>query len=98
MGTVRYARGNTMETTYNKLVKIISEAIDSDVEVSRIQNDTNLFEDLEIDSISILEIVCRIEEEWNISLTDYPQLLDEIETVGSLVSFLENDIGVNKYE
>lgn len=94
----RYARGKTMETTYNKLVKIISEAIDSDVEVSRIQNDTNLFEDLEIDSISILEIVCRIEEEWNISLTDYPQLLDEIETVGSLVSFLENDIGVNKYE
>ncbi len=76
-----------MEEIYEKVVKIISGTCNIDME--KIDVNTNLYEDLEIDSIMILDIVCLLEKEWKFSLTDYPQLLDNMETVGSLVTFLE---------
>lgn len=82
-----------METTRDKVIRMILEEMDSKIETSEIQDDTNLFEDLEIDSIAALDIVSKVEEEWGISLTDYPELLDEMETVSSFVMFLENLCG-----
>ena len=64
------------------------------VEPRVITEKTNLFEDLEADSITVLEIVSRIEEKWKFELTDYPELLDEIETIQSLTEFLDHCIGV----
>lgn len=82
-----------METTRDKVIRMILEEMDSKIETSEIQDDTNLFEDLEIDSIAALDIVSKVEEEWGIRLTDYPELLDEMETVSSFVTFLENLCG-----
>lgn len=82
-----------METTRDKVIQMILEEMDSKIEASEIQDDTNLFEDLEIDSIAALDIVSKVEEEWGIRLTDYPELLDEMETVSSFVTFLENLCG-----
>ncbi len=78
--------------TYDRLVEIISEVMG--VEPRVITEKTNLFEDLEADSITVLEIVSRIEEKWKFELTDYPELLDEIETIQSLTEFLDHCIGV----
>lgn len=86
-------RGKDMETTRDKVMRMILEEMDSKIEASEIQDDTNLFEDLEIDSIAALDIVSKVEEEWGIRLTDYPELLDEMETVSSFVTFLENLCG-----
>ena len=72
-----------METTRDKVIRMILEEMDSKIEASEIQDDTNLFEDLEIDSIAALDIVSKVEEEWGIRLTDYPELLDEMETVNA---------------
>ena len=85
--------GKEMETTRDKVMRMILEEMDSKIEASEIQDDTNLFEDLEIDSIAALDIVSKVEEEWGIRLTDYPELLDEMETVSSFVTFLENLCG-----
>jgi len=74
-----------METTRDKVIRMILEEMDSKIEASEIQDDTNLFEDL--------DIVSKVEEEWGIRLTDYPELLDEMETVSSFVMFLENLCG-----
>lgn len=82
-----------METTRDKVIRMILEEMDSKIEASEIQDDTNLFEDLEIDSIAALDIVSKVEEEWGIRLTDYSELLDEMETVSSFVTFLENLCG-----
>ena len=82
-----------METTRDKVIRMILEEMDSKIEASEIQDDTNLFEDLEIDSIAALDIVSKVDEEWGIRLTDYPELLDEMETVSSFVTFLENLCG-----
>jgi len=53
-----------METTRDKVIRMILEEMDSKIEASEIQDDTNLFEDLEIDSIAALDIVSKVEEEW----------------------------------
>ena len=76
-----------MENIYDEVITIICKTLKTDKNV--IDENTNLFEDLEIDSLIILEIVNQIEK-WGIKLTDYPQLLDEMETVNSLVEFLKN--------
>ena len=83
------AKGKVMETTQDKVVKMIMEAMDSEISENEIREDTNLFED----SVTILDIVSRVEEEWEISLTDYPELLDEMETVSTFVAFLEKISG-----
>lgn len=57
--------------------------------VENLDNNVNLFEDLDFDSILILQLVSELEEEWNFTLADYPELLDEMETIESLVLFLE---------
>lgn len=57
-------------------------------EVDDLNNNDNLFEDLNFDSILILQLVSELEVEWNFSLTEYPELLDEMETIESLISFL----------
>lgn len=80
-----------MESTFEKVVNMISEI--SEIEAGKITEKSNLYEELAIDSLTILDIVSRLEEEWGFRLTDYPELLDEMETVGSLVFFLDNTIG-----
>lgn len=53
-----------MGTMRDKVIRMILEEMDSKIEASEIQDDTNLFEDLEIDSIAALDIVSKVEEEW----------------------------------
>ena len=87
----RFVLMENMNNTYETVVKIISAITGMDA--GQIGEKENLYEDLELDSISILELVCQLEEEWNFRLTDYPDLLDEMETIENLVFFLDNNIG-----
>lgn len=80
-----------MKSTYDEVMDIIITTLN--VDRDEINGNTNLFDDLNVDSINIFEIVSQIEENWDFSLTDYPELLDEIETVNSLVYFLEHNLG-----
>lgn len=77
-----------MEHTYEKVLHIISTI--SGVEAEKIKEETNLYEDLDIDSVMILEFITQLEENWKFHLRDYPELLDEIEIVENLVFFLDN--------
>lgn len=79
-----------MRNTYEEIVAIIAKTLE--VDKSEIEETTNLFDDLNVDSLNILEIVNEIEEKWGFKLTDHPELLDEMETVNSLVCFLESEI------
>ena len=83
-----------MKSTYDEVVNIIVSTLQ--LEETEINETTNLFDDLEIDSLKIFEIVNQIEEKWKLSLTDYPELLDEMETVESLVVFLEHITGMGE--
>ncbi|MGI6665141.1 MAG: acyl carrier protein [Christensenellaceae bacterium] len=66
----------------DKIKAIIAEKIDLDPET--ITEDSS-FEDMEVDSLDMVEIVMDIEEEFDISI----EAEDEIKTVGDLVKLIE---------
>lgn len=80
-----------MISIYEEVVTMIATI--AKVDKSRINEKTNLFEDLDMDSLIILDLVNQMEERWDFKLTEYPELLDEMETVESLVAFLQCEIG-----
>ena len=69
-----------------KLVGIIAEQIGGDA--SEIAMETT-FDELEVDSLDIVEIVMKLEEEYEVEL-DMDQ---KFETVGDLVKFIESVVG-----
>ncbi len=75
------------ENTYDKVAKVISEA--AQIDVDEISYDTKLYEELGITSLIALEIVSALEEEWQFSLDEHPELLDAMESVDALLEFLD---------
>jgi len=69
---------------YEKIVKIISDKMDIDVEA--ISMDSS-FESLKIDSLDMVEIVMDIEEEFDVSIEDS----ENLKTVGDLVAFIDSN-------
>ncbi len=71
-------------TTFEQIAKLISEA--SEIELSEIKQDTS-FEDMELDSLDVIEVVMAIEEAFGISIepeTDIKNVEDLIKLVDSL--------------
>ncbi|MDR6165889.1 acyl carrier protein [Microbacterium paludicola] len=63
----------------------INEESYADVVVS---DDTVLADDLDIDSLAMLELCIRVEEEFGVAVTD--EVASEIKTVGDLRRFLDS--------
>ncbi len=57
------------------------------VDKSTITMDTNIKTDLNADSLTVIELLFALEQELGISIPD--DVVDGLETVGSLVSYLE---------
>lgn len=68
-----------------KIVDIIREQLNiDDVEITE---DTSFKEDLDVDSLDLLELVMAFEEEYNIELD--PEELEGIQTVGDIMEFIK---------
>ena len=68
-----------------KIVDIIREQLNiDDVEITE---DTSFKEDLDVDSLDLLEFVMAFEEEYNIELD--PEELEGIQTVGDIMEFIK---------
>lgn len=72
--------------TYTKVIEIVSEAIDIDVE--ELSEDTK-FAELDADSFDMLEIVTSIENEFGIDVSDTD--IEDIRTIGDVVELLDED-------
>ena len=68
-----------------KLSKIIAEQLGMDQ--SKITKDTLLKEDLQADSLDIVEVIMSIEEEFGIQVDDDDALA--FKTVGDVVEYIE---------
>jgi acyl carrier protein len=70
-----------ISTNKDKLRKIIAEVI----EIEDFDEDDRFAEDLGVDSMMVLELVAKIEQEWGVSIPeeDYPQMgsLSEVHTL-----------------
>lgn len=89
----KYERADMETETFRKVVNIINKVSQTEINDGELDSKTNLFEDLNIDSIVILEMIAEIELEWGVKLSDEPDLLDAMETIGNLCDFLDKKTG-----
>ena len=71
-----------------KVKAILSEQFD--VEEDSITPDTNLSEDLEADSLDVVDLLMSIEDEFEIEVPD--EEIENIKTVDQLVKYIEGNM------
>lgn len=74
----------TREEVYDKVTTIISNHFD--IEKEKITEAMNIKEDLEADSISVMEFVLELEDEFGTEISD--EDAEQIETVSAAVDYI----------
>ena len=75
--------GVEMSTVFDKVKNIIVEQLDVDEESITLETS---FEDLDADSIDIVELIMAIEEEFSIEIPD--EDVEKLTTVGAAVEYI----------
>ena len=75
---------------FQKVAKIISEQFD--VDESEITPETNLFKDLDADSLDLADLLASVEDEFGIEATD--EVIETIKTVEDIVSYIDDVKGM----
>ena len=73
-----------MEEKFAKVQEIIAEQLELDP--AKITMESSLMEDLEADSLDVIELVKAFEEEFGVKMPD--EELENIKTVGDIVNAL----------
>ena len=74
-----------IEMVFDKLKEIIMDQLD--VEEDEVTMDANIQEDLDADSLDMVDLVMSVEEEFDLKIED--EDVEKIKTVGDIVSFIE---------
>lgn len=74
-----------------KVIDIIAEELS--VDPSEITEDSNLVEDLDADSLAVVDLVMSIEDAFNVEIPDTE--VENLKTVGEIVQFIETSGSVN---
>ena len=70
---------------WEKLIEIIrNQTEDEDIAIDR---DSDLFTDLGMDELDIVEFVAALEEEFKVEISDWT--IDDFKTVGDVMDFLQ---------
>ena len=69
----------------DRILEIIAEQFN--VKVEDLDEDTNFVDDLNIDSIELLELVMTIEDEFDLELED--EVLENLTTVGDVIDYID---------
>lgn len=67
-----------------KLIAIVSEQLD--IDAATISADTNLIEDLGVDSLDIVEMFMEVQDEFDIEIPD--EDVDSIKTIGDMADYI----------
>ena len=73
------------EDVFAGLAQIVNEV--AGVPVEDIQSDKSFIDDLDIDSLSMVEVVMAAEDKWGVKIPD--EEVKNLRTVGDAVSFIE---------
>lgn len=76
------------EEIFNKVSNILSEELGIDPET--IDMDANFIEDLNADSLDIVDLIVEMEHEFDLSIPD--DEAEQIKTVGDAVNYIANNI------
>ena len=73
---------------YEKIVEII--AVQFNVEEDSLNRDTSFRDDLNADSLDLVELVMAIEDEFDLEVED--EAMEDIETIGDVVESIEREL------
>jgi acyl carrier protein len=73
---------------YEKVRELLASQFDADIE--KIDENTNITEDLGADSLDLVEMIMMLEEEFGIVVTD--ESMYTFKTVSEVVDFIENTL------
>lgn len=71
-----------------KIKGIINELFGKDV--SSLNENTDILNELKLDSLDIVDLVMNVEEEWDISVADSD--IENLRTLGDVVRYIESKI------
>jgi len=69
----------------DKIKQIVADQLE--VDIGKLKKETT-FEDIDADSLDIVELVMALEEEFNMEISD--QEIENIKTVGDVVKYIES--------
>jgi len=78
-------RGGDSMSIENKVKKIVADQLE--VDISKLTKETT-FEDIDADSLDIVELVMALEEEFDLEISD--QEIENIKTVGDVIKYIES--------
>lgn len=72
---------------YEVVTRIVSEQFE--VSPTQLSNETRFKEDLQADSISVVELIMAFEDEFGKSISDEDSI--KIQTIGDIVEYIKNN-------
>ena len=70
----------------DKVIKLVSEA--TKVDASKISADTSFIEDLNLDSLDIVELMMKMEDEFGVEIPE--EEAENLKTIKNVVTYLES--------
>lgn len=71
----------------NKVKKIVAEQLEVDIDSLKVET---TFEEIDADSLDIVELVMALEEEFDLEISD--QEIENIKSVGDVISYIESKV------
>ena len=68
-----------------KIIKIIADTLE--IDKKKIQEETNLLKDLEIESLDLVDLISAFEEEFNCNIPDSD--IKNLQTVKDIINYIE---------
>ncbi|WP_077622053.1 acyl carrier protein [Sediminibacillus massiliensis] len=75
-----------MADTFDRVKKIVVDRLD--VEESKVTMEASFKDDLEADSLDVVELVMELEDEFDMEISD--EEAEKIETVGDAVNYINS--------
>lgn len=72
---------------YDEIWKLVEEVCGVDL-----TEDMSIFGDLELDSVQVIELVLRIEEQFGFDFERYDELMDHMGTIKEFIQYFETYI------
>ncbi|MCM1225809.1 MAG: acyl carrier protein [Clostridium sp.] len=76
-----------MKMIFDKVKELIIDQLDADEDA--VTMEAVIIDDLDADSLDVVDLVMSIEEEFDIEIPD--EAVEKIKTVGDIVNYIENN-------
>ena len=80
----------TPEQIAEKLKKIIKQYLDEEIDINTVSMDTDLIQDLKINSMHLVDIILDLEDEFEIEISDDDA--EQMLTVGKSIEIIQQQL------